>query len=298
MNLQQLRYVITVAKFGTFREAARQLYMAQSSLSSSIKDLEEEYNIQIFARSKKGIEMTSEGARFLEFAEQIVGQADQLDDHYLNATLNTKLFSVSSQHYDFASEGFARLVSENKEEPYNFRFLETSTYEVMNNVYMASSEIGFVYLNEFNGNVMKKYLKEYDLHFEPLIEFQPHVFLRGDHPLAKQEKIAMEELKPYPVISFDQSKNNTLQLMEEAIQVDPGAKRISASDRGTVLNLLAVTNGYLVGSGLLKSDAQHHIVVVPVDVDQKNTIGFIYSHQRRLSPIAKRYMEIVKELLG
>ena len=58
MNLQQLRYVITVAKFGTFREAARQLYMAQSSLSSSIKDLEEEYNIQIFARSKKGIEMT------------------------------------------------------------------------------------------------------------------------------------------------------------------------------------------------------------------------------------------------
>lgn len=54
MNLQQLRYVITVAKYGTFREAARQLYMAQSSLSSSIKDLEEEYGIQIFERSKKG----------------------------------------------------------------------------------------------------------------------------------------------------------------------------------------------------------------------------------------------------
>ena len=107
MNLQQLRYVITVAKYGTFREAARQLYMAQSSLSSSIKDLEEEYGIQIFERSKKGIEITKEGAMLLEFADQIVAQADQLDYRYLSATENRRLFSVPTQHSDFAPEGFA-----------------------------------------------------------------------------------------------------------------------------------------------------------------------------------------------
>lgn len=297
MNLQQLRYVITVAKYGTFREAARQLYMAQSSLSSSIKDLEEEYGIQIFERSKKGIEITKEGAMLLEFADQIVAQADQLDYRYLRATENRRLFSVSSQHYDFASEGFARLVSEKKEESLNFRFLETSTSKVMEDVRDAVSEVGFIYLNDFNGKVIKQYLEAFDLKFDPLIAFQPHVFLSEFHPLAKQAKISQEDLHPYPVISFDQSKNSTLQLMEESIQVDQNAQRISASDRATVLNLLSVTNGYLVGSGLLKSNSQDHIVVVPMDVDQKNTIGFIYSKVRPLSAISKRYMEIVRELL-
>jgi DNA-binding transcriptional LysR family regulator len=291
MNLQQLRYVITVAKYGTFREAARQLYMAQSSLSSSIKDLEEEYGIQIFERSKKGIEITKEGAMLLEFADQIVAQADQLDYRYLSATENRRLFSVSSQHYDFASEGFARLVSEKKEESLNFRFLETSTSKVMEDVRDAVSEVGFIYLNDFNGKVIKQYLEAFDL------KFDPHVFLSESHPLAKQAKISQEDLHPYPVISFDQSKNSTLQLMEESIQVDQNAQRISASDRATVLNLLSVTNGYLVGSGLLKSNTQDHIVVVPMDVDQKNTIGFIYSKVRPLSKISKRYMEIVRELL-
>lgn len=66
----------------------------------------------------------------LEFADQIVAQADQLDYRYLYATENRRLFSVSSQHYDFASEGFARLVSEKKDESLNFRFLETSTSKV------------------------------------------------------------------------------------------------------------------------------------------------------------------------
>ena len=297
MNLQQLRYVITVAKYGTFREAARQLYMAQSSLSSSIKDLEEEYGIQIFERSKKGIEITKEGAMLLEFADQIVAQADQLDYRYLSATENRRLFSVSSQHYDFASEGFDRLVSEKREESLNFRFLETSTSKVMEDVRDAVSEVGFIYLNDFNGKVIKQYLEAFDLKFDPLIAFQPHVFLSESHPLAKQAKISQEDLHPYPVISFDQSKNSTLQLMEESIQVDQNAQRISASDRATVLNLLSVTNGYLVGSGLLKSNTQDHIVVVPMDVDQKNTIGFIYSKVRPLSKISKRYMEIVRELL-
>ena len=177
MNLQQLRYVITVAKYGTFREAARQLYMAQSSLSSSIKDLEEEYGIQIFERSKKGIEITKEGAMLLEFADQIVAQADQLDYRYLSATENRRLFSVSSQHYDFASEGFARLVSEKKEESLNFRFLETSTSQVMEDVRAAVSDVGFVYLNDFNGKVIKQYLEPFDLDCAPLFAFQPHVFL-------------------------------------------------------------------------------------------------------------------------
>lgn len=62
MNFHKLKYVVVAADSGSFREAARRLYMAQSSLSTAIKELEEEYQIQIFERTKRGIYITPEGA--------------------------------------------------------------------------------------------------------------------------------------------------------------------------------------------------------------------------------------------
>ena len=49
MTIQQCKYVLAIAKTGSFSEAAKQLFIAQSSLSISIKSLEQELNIKIFA---------------------------------------------------------------------------------------------------------------------------------------------------------------------------------------------------------------------------------------------------------
>lgn len=61
MTLQQLRYAITIADSTSMNEAAKQLFISQPSLSSSIRDLEEELGMELFIRSSRGITLTPEG---------------------------------------------------------------------------------------------------------------------------------------------------------------------------------------------------------------------------------------------
>ena len=64
MTLLQLKYIVTVAAAGTISEAAKQLYIAQPSLTSAIKELENELGITIFKRTNKGILLSAEGEEF------------------------------------------------------------------------------------------------------------------------------------------------------------------------------------------------------------------------------------------
>ena len=61
MTLQQLKYVIEVAKAKSISEAAKKLFISQPSLTNAIKELEKEMNITIFLRTNKGILISKEG---------------------------------------------------------------------------------------------------------------------------------------------------------------------------------------------------------------------------------------------
>lgn len=64
MNIQQLKYVTAVANNGSFREAAKKLFVSQPSLSAAIKELENELSINLFTRTNRGAYLTEEGQIF------------------------------------------------------------------------------------------------------------------------------------------------------------------------------------------------------------------------------------------
>lgn len=72
MNLQHLRYAVEIANFGSISRAAQALYVSQPYLSKIIRELEEEYGITIFARSKNGITPTDSGRLFLDMARDLL----------------------------------------------------------------------------------------------------------------------------------------------------------------------------------------------------------------------------------
>lgn len=82
MTIQQCKYVLKIAECGSFNEAAKQLFVAQSSLSVSVKHLETELNIKIFQRGGKGAQLTEDGKAFLSYAQQIVQLNDDVMDCY------------------------------------------------------------------------------------------------------------------------------------------------------------------------------------------------------------------------
>ncbi len=134
MTLQQLRYIIEVANQGSINEAAKKLFITQPSLSNAIKDIENEFGIEIFQRTNKGINLSQDGVEFLSYARQIIEQAELLETRYLNKKPSRKLFSVSTQHYAFAVNAFVDLLKEKNLPEYEFTLRETRTYEIIEDV--------------------------------------------------------------------------------------------------------------------------------------------------------------------
>ncbi|MBM7564226.1 DNA-binding transcriptional LysR family regulator [Paenibacillus sacheonensis] len=299
MTLQQLKYMIEVANRGSINEAAKRLFISQPSLSNAIRELEEEMGISIFERSNKGIVLSKEGAEFLGYARQVVEQAELLENRYLNAKPSPQHFSVSTQHYAFAVNAFVALVREHGQEEYELALRETRTHEIIEDVKQLRSEIGILYLNEFNGKVLRKLLQSAGLQFTSLFTAKPHVFISVHNPLAKQSIVTIEQLQQYPYLSFDQGEYNSFHFAEEILSTLEHKKSIRVHDRATLFNLLIGLNGYTISTGVLSSDLNgNEIIPVPLDCDETINVGWISHRSAALSKLGMAYVEALQQAIA
>lgn len=298
MTLQQLKYVITVAETGTITEAANRLYISQPSLTNSIHELEKEMNIVIFNRTNKGISISKEGDVFLGYARQVLEQAAILEDRYKRNDGGKMQFCVSTQHYSFAVNAFVDLIKEYGQEEYDFSLRETQTYEIIEDVARMRSEIGILFLNDFNETVISKILKSHDLQFHQLFIAKPHVFISRKHPLAEKSVITNEELEIYPYLSFEQGEHNSFYFSEEIFSTSDRKKNIRVRDRATLFNLLIGLNGYTVCSGVIDEKLNgKDIIAVPLADEGDMRIGYITHRKGRISRLGLTYLEALKKYL-
>ena len=134
MTLQQLRYADAIARFGSLGEASRRLFVTQPTLTESIRELEEELRVAIFARSSKGMTVTHEGEEFLASARQILDDMASIQSKYTGKAVRLPQFAVSTQHYAFVVEAFMEVVKANAAEAYDFTLRETVRSEVIDDV--------------------------------------------------------------------------------------------------------------------------------------------------------------------
>lgn len=294
MTLQQLRYALTIAEDGSMNEAAKKLFISQPSLSETIKELENEIGLDIFLRSNRGIVITPEGEEFLGYARQVTEQFGLLKSKYIDKQTKEK-FSVSTQHYTFAVKAFVETVKRVGMEEYEFAVHETTTCDVIENVKNFKSEIGVLYLNDFNEKVMTKIIKENGLEFGELFQCDTFVYLWSGHPLGKKKMISMEELDSYPCLSFDQGKKNSLYLAEEMKSTYEYKRLIKANDRATLLNLMVGLNAYTLCSGIVCEELNgSEYIAIPLKETEKMRIGYIKRKGAKLSHIGEMYVEELK----
>ena len=296
MTLQQLKYVIEVAKAKSISEAAKKLFISQPSLTNAIKELEKEMNITIFLRTNKGILISKEGEIFLGYARQVLEQVYLLEEKYLKQDKRKQQFCVSTQHYSFAVNAFVDIIKEYGHDEYDFSLRETQTYEIIEDVTRMKSEIGVLYINDFNKLVIQKILKEHNLIFHSLIVVKPHIFISSKNPLAKKKKVTMEELRLYPYLSFEQGEHNSFYYSEEIFSSVVRYKNIRVRDRATLFNLLIGLNGYTVCSGIIDENLNgKDIVAVALDKEGEMNIGYITRKDSLTSDLANAYIEALKQ---
>ena len=299
MTLQQLRYLIAIAECGSISAAAHTLYVSQSSLSVAVRDIEQETGVTVFTRSKKGITVTSDGMELLGFARQIVEQADLMERRYSTKGVAAPAhLAVSTQHYAFCVEAFIELMEEMEGDGYDCTLRETRTGEIIDDVRDFRSDIGILYLDSFNERVLSRAFDAAEISFTELFEAKLHVFVGQNHPLASRSLIRAEDLADYPRYSFEQGTTNSFYYAEEPLSQLPHSKNIVIRDRGTLSNLLANHNGYTISTGLLSREMHTGIASIPLDTDETMRVGYIVRSDRRLSPLAERYIEKLRRRIG
>jgi DNA-binding transcriptional LysR family regulator len=298
MTLQQLKYAIEIAKWGSINIAAKKLFISQPSLSNAIRELENELNINIFERTNRGVSVTVDGTEFLGYARQIIEQTELLEKRYFNAKPSAQHFSISTQHYAFAVSAFVDIIKEYGIDEYEFELRETRTYEIIDDVKNLRSEIGILYINEFNYKVINKLLKESNLRFTELLVAQPHVFISVKNPLSRQKTVKLEDLEDYPYLSFEQGEYNSFHFSEEILSTLSHKKSIRVSDRATLFNLLIGLNGYTISTGILSADLNgNDIIAVPLDVKEEITVGWISHKNITLSQMATNYVNALNQIV-
>lgn len=304
MTLQQLHYAITISEAGSLNKAAEVLYIAQPSLTSSMQELERELGITIFNRSGRGVTLTQDGAEFLLYARQVYNQYESLMDKYGKSHNLKKKFGVSTQHYSFAVKAFVELVKSFDTSRYEFAIRETKTRDVISDVANMRSEIGILYLSDFNRAAIRKLLRTNNLEFHHLIECHAYVYLWSGHPLAKKKTIRFDELKDYPCLSFEQGDASSFYFTEEILSTSEYPRTIKANDRATMLNLMIGLDGYTLCSGIICEELNgDDYLAIPLQADSVEEssvmeIGYITRQNTVLSAIGSRYIDEIKKYLN
>lgn len=299
MTLLELKYIVKIVECGSMNEASHELYVSQPALSSSVKELENELGIEIFTRSSQGIALTVDGAEFLTYARQVLDQSALLEERYKNAKPRKQLCRVSTQHYMFAVEAFVEMINSTKSDEYEFTIRETRTRDIINQVANMQSEVGIIYLSDFNKDVIGKLLREKHLEFHPLFRAGLHVFLSRNNPLAMKKKITMKDLEPYPFIQYEQGDEGSFYFAEEAVWPEYSPKQINVTDRATILNFIVGLNGYTVCTGIDNEDLNtEKIVTVPLDSDESMLLGWITNERAKISAAAGLYLDKLKSVVA
>ena len=297
MTIQQCKYVLEILKMGSFNEAAKTLYVAQSSLSASVKSLEAELNIKIFERSNNGVRLTSDGAEFVRYASQIIEQNDLILAKYKSNQRCKKLY-VATQHYDFVADIFGKMLNLVTDDAYKISLIETKTYNVINEVESGYCDIGIIAIKNTDFDIMKRILINKKLNFTPLFKTSPHVFIRKEHPVCNQDILTYTQLMQYPFVSYEQGNHNVSFFTEEIMECIDVKKHIEISDRASLMNVLMTTDSYTIGTGIMPSALNEgKIISIPLESSSYYNIGYIFHTDRKCSDLTAHFINMLEELV-
>ena len=295
MTLQQLKYAVTVSECGTISAAAEKLFISQPSLTTAIRELETEMGVTIFSRTNRGVIMSREGEEFLGYARQILSQAQLLQERFSGREQGEKRFAVSSQHFNFTVLAFSRLVQNFPGPRYSFHFRETTTYEVLEDVSQLRSEVGILALNEDNERFLRRMFGKLGLEFTELKRVQAELFVSAEHPLAGRRFVTVEDVSPYPCITFEQGEHNGQFFFEGLSAVAAQShKTICVRERATEYQLLRALNGFSPDVGV-SAMYREEFVSLPLEPKQFHTIGYILRRDVTPSPMTLEYIQALRE---
>ena len=251
MNIQALRYIIEIAHTGSINKAAQHFYVSQSSISRAIKEIEAQIGIAIFHRTNKGVVATHDGKKFIEHAQNLLQNIDELESRYFTATKTSQdTLLVATQRCTPVINAFIRYYQQycQNRELLNLALQEDTTDNIIRMVRNRIYGIGILhYTSDLEESFLRK-CKSMDLEWQILDRSPVVAQLRAGHPLAQFDSLTVDMLASYPHVTFSDEDITSINYCSDVSQYHPRIlkKRIVVQDRGTLQQIIEQTDGYYI----------------------------------------------------
>lgn len=252
MNLQTLRYVVTIEQTGSFSKASQYLYVSQSTLSRAVKELEEHLGITLFHRTNQGVRPTHEGQKFISRAGLILQDVAQLEGQYVrNNGCGKASLLLATQRCAAVVRVFASYYQRYcaGQEFVNLVIQEETTDNILQMVSSGTFGLGILHYTSDREDVI--YQKCQELQLEGIVIHRSPVVaqVHETHPLANRKQVTLEDLAPYPHVTYNNENLTGLNYCSDIAMYSPAnqKKRIVIQDRGALRDMILHTDSYYIG---------------------------------------------------
>lgn len=314
LSIQSLRYIVQVSVIGSINKAAEVLFISQPSLSRAIQEVENETGIVIFTRTSKGVIPTHEGQVFIDKVRRILNEFDELENSYaVNDHMSKNEISLAvgiERHYPaiFASLQFYNHHCRDTEKHVNLILREGNREELVMLVCGGALSLGNVHFMSDDRDAFLAELESLSLDYTLLSECPVCAQVAEDHPLAKEESVTLDMLKPYPRVAFLDEDFTGINYVSDMTQYDRHniRKRIVLQERGTHREIITNTQGYSLGAYY---DIDHDtdkgirlpsvIRCIPItDVNARFNTVLIYKKGHVFNDYESEFMDLLFGLYG
>ncbi|MGM9525085.1 MAG: LysR family transcriptional regulator [Peptococcaceae bacterium] len=220
MRIEQLEYVVEIAKQKSFSMAANNLHVSQQSLSQSIKNLETELGVELFSRTNRGVTQTREGELVLDFSHEMLERYARLQDQLQNLMdvpeqrdeLRGKLmvYTCRSFYLSFLPSVVKEFLK--KYPQVQLEVIEHDSkniYEVLEQCAQQPKTdacIGLVNLPYADCGILESFAVKEGYTFRPITSGKFKLLVSKESELASYKQISARKLAQYPVVQYRTSQ--------------------------------------------------------------------------------------------
>lgn len=269
MTIQQLEYVLAIAREGSITKASQVLFRAQPNISSALKELEEELHIIIFHRTPNGMTLTPQGEKLLHMASFVLQGVEQIKKEFdARHTEQNASIKVSLSRASYCIRALSEWVNTSLDDhhPISLDFHETNTETVIKNVLQGISDLGIIRIPEHRYASYASSLKSKGIEMEALMKFEMKIICRSSHPLAQHASVSLEDLSAYTEI-----------LHGDDTHAQRGNRCICVYDRGSQIDLLVNIPGSYMWVSPIPSDmvVDYDMVMLPCSSPSTNYLDLL-----------------------
>lgn len=293
LELKQIQTFITIVEWGSFSEAANQLYLSQPTVSLHIKQLENELGIELISRTTKSHELTAQGQEFYKYAQSLLKMSRNIETTFSQRNNHHLTIGASSIAASYLLPIVLSEFTKNNEEM-KVALHQSDTIDIINDIALGSLNIGVVGSQSMNNN-----LNFEKIFSDKLVIATPYTeeFLE-----LKQNGYDINKLLEKPFISREEGSGTLKEaaLILRELSIDPLKlnKTIEVNDNETIKQFIKHGTGISILSELAVQSEVKHNELLTFDItgaDAFRNFYLVYRKNTHIPDSVKEFITYIRE---